>query len=66
MSVTYPDVTVQLSGQDSNAFMIIGLVSRAIRKEVSSEAASKFSHDAMDSPSYDDLLRLAMATVNVI
>lgn len=66
MAVTYPDVTVQLTGQDGNAFMIIGLIAKALRKEVGPEAAAKFSHDAMDSASHDDLLRFAANTVNVI
>ena len=62
---TYPHVTVQLTGQDGNAFMIIGLVAKALRKQVSPEAAKQFTNDAMNSGSYDDLLRLAMGTVNV-
>jgi hypothetical protein len=28
----YPDVTVRLSGEDGNAFLIIGRVSRALRR----------------------------------
>lgn len=62
---TYPDITVQLSGQDGNAFAIIGAVSKAIRREVGSEEAAAYSAAAMDTPSYDALLQHAMATVNV-
>lgn len=62
---TYPDVTVQLTGRDGNAFAIIGAVAGALRREVSAEASAKFSHEAMDQQSYDDLLQLAASTVNV-
>jgi hypothetical protein len=65
MDITYPDVTVQLTGEDGNAFAIIGRVAKALRREVSPEAASQFSAEAMNQPSYDALLRLAMSTVNV-
>ncbi len=63
---TYPDVEVQLTGRDGNAFAIIGAVSGALRRQVSPEAANKFSHEAMDCGSYDDLLALAMNTVRVL
>lgn len=63
--VTYPQVEVQLTGTDGNAFSIIGKVSKAIRREVGNDEADKFSHDAMDSGSYDELLQFVMATVDV-
>jgi hypothetical protein len=48
MEITYPDVTVHLStGLDSNAFMVIGAVSRAIRREVGSDAATDFAEKAV-------------------
>lgn len=62
---TYPDVHVRLSGTDGNAFMLIGKISGALRREVGPDAANQFAHDAMDQASYDDVLRLAMNTVNV-
>tara|TARA_R100000152_G_C6778755_1_gene209694 strand:- start:1138 stop:1341 length:204 start_codon:yes stop_codon:yes gene_type:complete len=64
-NVTYPDVTVQLSGTDGNAFAIIGKVSKAIRSEVGAEEAKKFSSEVLNSESYDDLLQFCMRTVNV-
>lgn len=63
--VTYPDITVELSGQDGNAFAIIGRVSKAITKEEGKDAARRFSEQAMLSESYDDLLQFCMSTVNV-
>lgn len=65
MDVKYPDVTVQLTGRDGNAILIIGAVAKALRKEVSAEAATAFSNSAMDCGSYDELLQLAVTTVNV-
>ncbi len=62
---TYPEVTVALTGLDGNAFSVVGAVSTALRREVSPEAADAYAHAAMNSPSYDALLRHAMETVNV-
>lgn len=64
-NVKYPTVTVQLTGHDGNAFVIIGRVSGALRRQVNTEAAEQFADTAMNSGSYDELLQLAMATVNV-
>jgi len=63
--IQYPDVTVQLTGEDGNAFAIIGTVARALRKTGHREAADAFITDAMALGSYDDLLRLCMTTVDV-
>lgn len=65
-NVTYPDVTVELSGTDGNAFAIIGKVSKAIRREVGADEAKKFSSEVLNSGSYDELLQFCMQTVNVI
>ncbi len=65
MDVKYPDVEVQLTGTDGNAFAVIGAVTRALRREVGADAAAEFQADALDAESYDALLRLAMSTVEV-
>lgn len=64
-SVRFPGVKVQLAGQDGNAFAIIGRVSKALRTAGHPEAATQFCATAMQQPSYDDLLQLAIATVEV-
>jgi hypothetical protein len=61
----YPDVHVQLSGEDGNANGIIGRVAKALRRSVSNEAASEFTTAAANCGSYDELLVLAMETVTV-
>jgi len=64
-NTTYPDITVQLSGTDGNAFSVIGKVKKAIRSAEGSDAARRFSEQAMQSGSYDELLQFCMSTVNV-
>ena len=52
----YPDVEVQLSGQDGNAFFIVGRVARALRKAgVSEKEIDKFRTEAK-SGDYSNLL----------
>ena len=65
MSTTCEDVKVQLSGQDGNAFMIIGRVTRAMRSAgIDSEVIEEFTEDAM-SGDYDHVLQTCMKYVEV-
>jgi hypothetical protein len=61
--VKYDDVTVQLTGQDGNAFNIIGLVSKALKQ--AGHPTDEWTEAAFDCGSYDALLVLAMETVHV-
>ena len=63
--ITYPDITVELTGTDGNAFSVIGKVQKAIRRAEGVDAARRFSEQAMQSGSYDELLQFCMSTVNV-
>lgn len=65
LKVTYPDLTVKLVGEDGNAFNLIGLVSRAIRKAHGEQAGKDFCQRAMEMPSYEALLVFLQETVNV-
>lgn len=56
---------VHLIGEDGNVFAIIGKVSKALKREVSSEKAKEYQEKAMNSGSYDEVLRLTMDYVNV-
>ena len=59
----FPDIEVQLSGEDGNAFAILGRVRRAMRcAGLPNTEIDAFSHEAT-SGDYDHLLRTAMATV---
>ena len=65
MEPKYPDVTVQLTGEDGNAFSIIATVSRALRNHgVSEDERVQFSNEAMGGD-YDNLLRVCMKWVTV-
>ena len=65
MDVKYPEIVVQLSGEDGNAFSIIGRVSKALRRAgVASTEVDKFTTDAM-SGDYDHVLQTAMKWVEV-
>jgi hypothetical protein len=60
----FPDVEVQLSGRDGNAFAIIGNVNRALRQAGHGDQVDAFTAEAMDGD-YNDLLRTAMRWVDV-
>jgi len=63
--VLYPDVAVQLSGLDGNAWAIIARVEAAIREVRGPNCAAAWYASATACESYDALLRLAMTTVTV-
>lgn len=65
MAVKYPEVKVQLSGQDGNVFSVIGRVYSAIARQVGRQQAEEFELQARASGSYDSVLRLVMDTVEV-
>lgn len=65
MNIKYPHIIVTLSGEDGNAFRIIGSVTRAMSKNnVSKEEINKFT-DLCMSGDYDHLLRTCMEWVDV-
>jgi hypothetical protein len=65
MQIKYPDVKVQLSGEDGNAMLIIGRVRRALKKaNVPDNEVEQFSTEAM-SGDYDNVLQTAMKWVDV-
>lgn len=63
--VKYPNIKVQLTGNDGNAFAIMGAVKNALRKEgVSREEQDEFMEEAM-SGDYNNLLCTCMKWVDV-
>jgi hypothetical protein len=61
----YDNVTVNLAGQDGNAFAVMASVSNALRKEgVPNDEVEMYLQESM-SGDYDNLLRTAMKWVNV-
>ena len=65
MEPLYPSIEVQLSGQDGNAFAILGRMERALRHEgLSKERIAEFHSEATASD-YDHLLRTCARWVTV-
>lgn len=63
--VRYPDVEVQLSGGDGNAFFITGRTQMAMRRAgVSDEEIGKYADEAT-SGDYDNVIQTTMRWVDV-
>ena len=66
MEVKYPHVEVQLTGEDGNAFAIMGAVRKALRKaDVASEEIEDYMTESK-SGDYDNVLVTAMKWVTVL
>lgn len=65
METKYPEVVVELVGQDGNAFYIMGAVSKALRKHgVDKTEIDEYMTESM-SGDYDNLIRTALRWVSV-
>ncbi|CAH1211671.1 conserved hypothetical protein [Candidatus Nitrotoga sp. BS] len=62
--VPYTDAVVQLTGEDGNAFLILGRVRLAILKSNHPELAEAFLQEAMKGD-YDHLLQTCLSYVSV-
>lgn len=61
----YPDISVQLTNTDGNAFAVLGRVRQALRQAgVSAEAQQAFLAEAT-AGTYDELLQVVMQWVEV-
>lgn len=66
MEPQFPDIEVKLTGQDGNAFAVMGAVTKAMRKaHVPKADIDQYMADAM-SGDYDHLLRVTCETVTVL
>ena len=64
-TIKYPEIEVQLTSNDGNAFAIMGAVRKALRQaKVSAEEIDEYTKQST-SGDYDNLLRVAMAWVTV-
>jgi hypothetical protein len=62
----YPEIEVQLTGNDGNAFAVMGAVKQALKRaKVSADEISEYTKQSM-SGDYDNLLRVAMSWVTVL
>lgn len=61
----FPDVYVQLTGEDGNAWFIMGRVRGALKAAgVPEETISEFTQEATSQKSYDDFLSTVMRWVD--
>ena len=65
LAVKFPNVTVQLTGEDGNAFFILGKVQRALRKGGATPEQIKEFMDEATGGDYNHLLQTTMKYVNV-
>ena len=64
-AVKYPNIIVQLSGADGNAYAILGRVQKAMKEHgISLEERNVYFAEAT-SGDYDDLLQVTMKWVDV-
>jgi len=61
----YPEITVQLTGEDGNAYNILGTVSRALRQAGVSQAERDAFMQEATAGSYNHLLQVVMQWVEV-
>jgi hypothetical protein len=59
----YPDICVQLSGEDGNAFAILGRTTRALRQAELAQAEIDQYYAEATSGDYDHLLQTTMRWV---
>lgn len=65
MNVRYPQVVVQLTGEDGNAGRIMGAVSEGLRRAgVPAAEITEYRRESLLGD-YDNLLRVAMSWVTV-
>ena len=64
MNIKYPNIKVRLSGEDGNAFAILGRVTRALRDaHVPLEERKEFQAEATKTD-YNNVLQTVMRWVN--
>lgn len=56
---------VQLTGQDGNVFNLIGICSRALKREGQSEKAKEMTDRIFKCKSYDEALQIMMEYCDV-
>lgn len=66
MEIRYPHIEVELIGHDGNAFNLIGLTTRALKKaKVPADQVQEFQSRCFNATSYDNLLNIVQETVVV-
>lgn len=66
MDIKYPDIQVQLTGNNGNAYAIMGAVSKALRRNGIPQEEIDLYMEESQSGDYDHLLVVAMQWVDVL
>lgn len=66
IDVKYPGIEVQLTGEDGNAFAILGRVQRALRQAGVPESEIDDFREEATSGDYENLLHVTMRTVTAL
>ena len=62
--IKYPEIEVQLTGEDGNAFAVMGAVRKALRRAgVSADEVAEYTKEST-SGDYDNMLAVAMRWVS--
>lgn len=64
-NIKYPDITVKIVGQDGNAFNILGICAREMRKARLSQEDIDTFYSAATAGDYNNLLNTVMSWFNV-
>lgn len=64
-NVKYPNVKVQMSGEDGNSFMILGRVQKALRNAGATPTEIDEFLDAATASDYDNLVQVCLRWVDV-
>lgn len=66
MSNSKTGIEVKLIGEDGNVFNLMGIVSRAMRRNgISKDEIEQFQNEVTSSESYDEALQVMMRWVDV-
>ncbi len=65
MGIKYPDIKIQLTGEDGNAFAILGAVKKGLKRGGVSDEEQKEFMDEATAGDYNHLLVTAMQWVDV-
>ncbi len=64
--VKYPEITVELIGQNGNIFNLIGICTKAMRRaKVSMEECNRFVDEVTSAKNYNEALAVIMRWVDV-
>jgi len=65
MEIRYPEIEVQLSGEDGNAFSVMGRVVKALRRDGHGDSVDEYTEEAT-SGDYDHLVQTTTRWVTVL